>query len=143
MQLAFHGCVSWRTAATDVQTLQTELEAYSHDGADLILGIAAAPVDIPSSNASVSSLFNESVALALTDGASTEQLRRDMMHALAAALGAKELQRSTDPDVQRGSLMSADPARRSDWLDEANRMEILRRKTWPFRHEPSAMEKTP
>lgn len=136
IELVFHGCVTWNIDFAQPSQAWSALHRFGLDGADMVLG-AAMKEHAQDSSPPASDVFNQAYALAIVHHGTSPSLRKSMVHAVAKALGARELSDPNAADVRRGSVMATNPNSRDLWLDDTNRLRVLQRKTWPLKSSPS------
>ncbi|MBC8069343.1 MAG: hypothetical protein IAG13_13490, partial [Deltaproteobacteria bacterium] len=140
------------TAGLGSDQLLDDLRARSREGADILIGMTARPLDGSVSGEAetptTDSAFNGAHGVVYSTPRAREPHLRTMLHEVAHMFGALDITNRTDPAWQAASWMSYAPVRdgQAPWIDADNRRRVLERKDRPFAPESPVVppaEQTP
>lgn len=143
--IELYGVGRWPVATEghSADQLLEDLRARSRDGADILIGMTARPVDGSISGEAETptpeSAFNGAHGIVYSVPGMTEPHLRTLLHEVAHMFGALDVTDSSDAAWQGGSWMSYAPVRdgQTPWIDPQNRKRVLERKDKPFAPEPA------
>lgn len=145
------GVARWpvTTAGLSADQLLNELRTRSREGADVLVGMTARPLDGSISGEAETptpeSAFNGAYGIVYAVPGSREPHLRTLLHELAHMFGALDVTDPQDPAWQAASWMSYAPVRDGQvpWIDAENRKRVLSRKDKPFAPEPASEPPAP
>ncbi|MBK8239448.1 MAG: hypothetical protein IPK74_28325 [Deltaproteobacteria bacterium] len=132
------------TAGLSADQLLSELRTRPREGADVLVGMTARPLDGSISGEAETptpeSAFNGAYGIVYAVPRAREPHLRTLLHELAHMFGALDVTDPQDPAWQAASWMSYAPVRDGQvpWIDAENRKRVLSRKDKPFAPEPDS-----
>lgn len=137
------------TAGLGADQLLDELRTHPREGADVLVGMTARPLDGSISGEAETptpqSAFNGAYGIVYSVPGAREPHLRTLLHELSHMFGALDITDPQDPAWQAASWMSYAPVRdgQSPWIDADNRRRVLERKDKPFAPEGAARAPAP
>ncbi|HWB78976.1 MAG TPA: M12 family metallo-peptidase [Nannocystaceae bacterium] len=126
------------TAGLGADQLLDDLRGRSREGADILVGMTARPLDGSISGEAetptAESPFNGARGIVYSTPRSREPHVRTLLHEVAHMFGALDVTNTNDPAWKAASWMSYAPVRdgQAPWIDADNRRRVLERKDKPF-----------
>jgi hypothetical protein len=137
------------TAGLGADQLLDELRTHPREGADVLVGMTARPLDGSISGEAETptpaSAFNGAYGIVYAVPGAREPHLRTLLHEVAHMFGALDITDPQDPAWQAASWMSYAPVRDGQvpWIDADNRRRVLERKDKPFAPEGAARPAAP
>lgn len=141
--LELYAVARWPVATAGLRSdqLLDDLRARSREGADVLVGMTARPLDGSISGEAETptpeSAFNGAHGIVYAMPRSHEPHLRTLLHEVAHMFGALDVTNASDPAWKGASWMSYAPVRdgQAPWIDADNRRRVLERKDKPFAPE--------
>jgi hypothetical protein len=144
IELELAGVMQWSvaTAGMSADELLDDVRSRPREGADILLGFTARPLDDTSAGIAdtpaENSPFNGAYGVVYAMPGHRNAHVRTLLHEVAHLFGAGDITDPANADWVAGSWMSYAPVpeTQAPWIDAANRARVLERKDKPFSPEP-------